>query len=377
MHPVQHLLPHGSVAVSWEIKARPATLSARGDPGLPRVAHGAGAGARHRARGSSAAGSGLSTLISSILVVDLAACGGGIGAHDLLRELLSAQCDHAVECGEMPDKATCMTSRALQNNIALTIVSDIDNGTIRYDASLGAACVDSLRSQGCTPSSLNYFDGFPHGPADSKDPCIQMFSGTIGAEDTCTVDEQCADHGRCSGLSCDPRTSCCNGYCEIRPIVEIGDDCASASCAEDAYCDWSTSRCTSLEFVTSQGGACNYGHACVPPLLCVFRSRWQPDLCVLPANTGEDCRATYGRCIDSRDYCNFDSRTCTRYAAVGESCKGGSCVPYAWCVDDSICVARPGAGQPCSIEIGSPGCIGDLLCVDSKCRIPPAGTACP
>ncbi len=312
-----------------------------------------------------------------VLVCSLAACGGGVSSHDLVNELRSAECDHAVQCNFAPDKASCEASTALNSTDVLTTIAEIDAGLIKYSEDTAGQCIDDIRNEGCSIS------GF----AKIGTSCENLFQGTVANAGACTISEVCVNHGNCQHTdpNCDTSTACCAGTCQVEMTAAIGGDCSTALCPDKAYCDQTTMKCTAQ--LTTAGATCTDFNQCVPPLYCgidITMPTGSMGTCQVPPATGATCNPNlFPNCDDERDYCDTGTMKCTRGVAVGQMCQGAngaSCVGYADCVTPAtggagMCVAKVKIGATC-MSTGGASCLGDGQCTSAACTLPPAGMTC-
>lgn len=300
----------------------------------------------------------------------LAACGGGVSSHDLVNELRSAECDNEVQCGNMPDKASCEAALALNSSDVLTTLADIDSGLIKYSDDTAGQCIDDIRNEGCTASGFAKI-----GPS-----CANLFQGTVANGGACTISEVCASHGSCNHTdpNCDTTTACCAGTCQVEMTAVIGGDCSMATCPDKAFCDQMTMKCATQ--LTTAGATCTDFNQCAPPLYCNADFTMTPIMgtCQVPPATGATCSPnTFPNCDDERDYCDTGTMKCTRAVAVGQACNGtngANCVGYADCVSGT-CVAKVKIGATC-MSTGGATCLGDGQCTSAACTLPPAGMVC-
>lgn len=315
-----------------------------------------------------------------LLLCLVAACGGNdsIAFSDLPDSIIDARCANDVACEAQPDTATCLASNDIDPGEIDSIQNAIDAGTIIYDEDAGAACVDSINSQGCT------FEGFHTG---DDNPCADMFQGTVAAGGACTLDLECESlTAFCEPTDpqCDPDTACCPGTCVDEgggelPDVAIGGTCGdnTGPCVANSYCSFPddvapTGTCKAL--ITTEGAACDSSFAsCSGTMICDLLFA-DPPTCQQPAASGAACdEMDLIPCIDSRDHCS--AGTCTPNVDVGGACPlGFECVGFATCVAGT-CQANPGAGDTCVVD-GEVDCLGVTDCVGGTCQLPPASTVC-
>jgi hypothetical protein len=274
----------------------------------------------------------------------LAGCGtmAKVPVEDLVDEIVTARCDHAIACLDMPDAATCQALRPA-DNILLSIVADIRSGLIAYDPVLGARCVDEIRAKSCGFTGGPYYSDLV-GYTVRVDPCLEMLQGQSPNGGICNENAACAEYGQCFGPACDRSMTCCTGTCTAMPLVGLGAPCASAHCPDDAYCN------------VNDGAPCDRIDSCMPPLTCDFPTHGNMGTCTrVPASAPTPPRVPIGA-------------ACDEAAAV--------CVGWAECLG-GVCVAGLALGATCSATTsGVPTCFGDALCVDSVCTVPQT-TPCP
>jgi len=113
---------------------------------------------------------------------------------------------------------------------------------------------------------------------------------------------------------------------------------------------------------------------CVAGLACVATDP-NPVCAHLPVE-GEQCDSTTMACDLALDYCDRVSGSCVARIPVGGACPlGGGCVRYAYCdVGLGICVAEGALGDRCVANVVA--CLGDLICEQGRCQMPPLGPTC-
>lgn len=308
-------------------------------------------------------------LVGSLLV--FAACGDSVDFDDLPDGLEDARCDALVRCNGIQDSKTCDAAFNLDSADFDTIRTGIKNGTIKYDGDKAAECLDQLGGAGCT------FDGF-----HETNACDGVFTGTVPAGGTCSIDLQCANQGDCQlAGNCDPDTQCCTGTCVAGTIESaIGGPCDDEihECAVNAYCKPGTGQgpgtCAAL--VSGEGTACDALQACANPLYCNINFQTDMGTCKKPAASNAACsRMDLIPCADSRDYCDQTSLTCVRRVAVGGTCSNTlPCVGFSSCISGT-CVADIPLGGACTAD-GGADCAGNLDCISGTCQVPPTGMVC-
>jgi hypothetical protein len=309
-----------------------------------------------------------------LLVFAIGCGGGGIGIDDLPEEIVGAQCDYAVACDLVEDRATCNASVSADSEELRAIQAAVDDGTVKYDSGKAADCADSIGDTNCGFEGLHV-----------EDPCDSVFTGTVPTGGACVIDLQCANGGECVVTgACDPETMCCPGTCmgtvTESPIGGPCDDDMHFCSVTDAYCKPPAAgpgpgTCTAL--IPNLGATCEEIDACANPMYCNLNFQTGAGTCARPAKSGETCvRADILPCDDSRDHCDPTTLKCVRDVAVGATCGAGvQCVGYATCVNGA-CVADIPAGGACMVETGA-DCAGALECIGGVCALEPVdGMTC-
>ena len=302
----------------------------------------------------------------------LAACGGGGGGpgiHDIAASFRTALCKHFAECGVEPDATSCEQASTIDDTESLSVVAEVDAGSISYDAESAQQCIDQLVGVGCDVNALRQLS-FADGPCN-------YLHGNLAAGAACFEDVECADRAPCTATTaCDRSIECCAGTCGApRPASgAIGAVCsANAPCASPGYCKASTGVCTAP--ITTPGAPCDSSpYACAAPQYCNLDFQTHVGTCRSPSASNATCdAATLIPCADERDFCSPTSK-CERKAAIGSSCPTGvHCVDYANCTG-GICVGHPKKGEACTAAGES--CLDALTCTAGTCQLPAAGMVC-
>jgi hypothetical protein len=318
------------------------------------------------------------SLASLVLFASLVtACGGGGGGSGGLTveqyatRVRDIVCRYDVQCGSVPDLASCYTYVDLGQAKA-----DIASGITIYDGKAAAACLDVLdASDGCSLSR-----GLFASAVDAS-VCFQVAKGTLADGATCNADEQCVS-GNCiiNPALCDRGTTCCDGECRpTRVIVAEGGDCSGddAWCGSGLYCDTSATTPTCAKTV-ALGAACT-ASSCAAGSYCLLAEGSTEGVCTLWPKRGEPCtsNSVSPRCDDGRDFCDPATNTCKARPGPGDSCTADAptCLPLSLCDETSQkCVAKSGLGKPCADD---EGCLGQLVCKAGACAAPLPRIVCP
>jgi hypothetical protein len=253
----------------------------------------------------------------------------------------AAHCEAEIQCGWVPSRANC----GEQNHWNFAqLQADIAAGTVVYDGTQAAACLDALYGSPTGTTCLSAFWGakvlLPL-PA----PCRALFKGNVAAGGDCFQSEECAS-GACVKVGT-AYTPCDLGTCGGMPApigsVEIGGACAQDSeCADGAFCD-SLDECAPL---LGLGASCSGAvDRCSPDLECVTTGTTAT--CAKLPGEGADCSSL--RCGQNDHYCQPSTHTCQPRRGVGDSCADdtSACVYWAYCDATSTCKAFKLAGEAC------------------------------
>ena len=327
-----------------------------------------------------------SSRASAALTICALAAGAGCGGsksgpmdlNEALNRINAASCKYQVACGGLPDMATCVAIIQAPGYQA-TVEQDIASGTVKYDATKAAACVDLLErvyGAGCTRSGQVSAGGHSAGTV----ACDGVFAGTVTLGGSCFFSEECMDGAYCQPIdsNCFNFLQCCAGNCVAEPPqVSAGGDCSEGQrCPRGYYCDPALSGGPRTCLATlAEGAACAPEADCAEPLFCDLDPATQTGTCRRPAASGGSCNAAISvpSCDDVRDHCDATTATCTPRGAPGASCADqDSCVSYASC-DGTTCVAAAGLGETCGGANGI-GCLAGLQCPSPgyTCMPPPA-----
>ena len=308
-----------------------------------------------------------------LLAVVLGCGGGGVSVGDLPDKIDDERCDRLVACGGAQDGATCDAATQADLEDYGSVQAGVEDGTIKYDSGAAADCASSFGNTSCN------FPGF-----HQKDPCDDVFQGTVPTGGACVIDLQCANNGNCVyPNNCDPDVMCCTGTCmggTMRTESAIGGPCSDELhfCGTNAYCKSPTNGpgvCTAL--VTNEGAACDELDACSNPMYCNLNFQTGMGTCKKAAASKAACsRMDLIPCADLRDFCDPTSLTCIRDIAVGGACGPGiQCVGYSSCINGT-CVADIPLNGACVADTGA-DCAVDLECIAGKCQLPPVtGMTC-
>lgn len=254
-----------------------------------------------------------------------------------------AQCTHFATCGIFPDKATCLSAELNLSSFGIDegLAGGIYNGHIIYNGSQVKACMDAIAARSCDKTDRTY--------RAIPTECRNFFRGTLMANESCFVNEECISQRCSSGGS---STTCSQGACigDIAPTVapaEIGADCTSGfGCVTGAYCDTSTDTCTALKAAAT---TCTLDQECAYGLACIGNTGTR--VCgTLPA-IGQACN-TNGICRDVGAWCDFNANACKQVGLMGTMCTSDTeCSQYFPCTlatNTSTCTRGPALGQSCS-----------------------------
>jgi len=245
-------------------------------------------------------------------------------------------------------------------------------GKVRYDGTKVRACLDKLKTAGCT------------NPAEPPE-CIAASDGTVPEGGECSMSVECAGGatycqtdgtcpGRCVPLEtaggtcrrdadCAPTLKCSETTQRCFVPAAVGEACEAGApaCQEGIFCIGSDNdagrqgQCRTLTdgFSVGAGEAClQTAPFCEPSLRCVVESFNQATgtgvtRCAQPVASGAPCQLAYP------DVCPGD-----QYCAVASGALTGRCT------------AKPGNGQPCARRTTTeePVCAPGTRCDAGTCR---------
>lgn len=264
-------------------------------------------------------GLGLVAVLSGGLLVG--ACGGSsksdgspgtgpVAEGDFIQKVADAVCGNLSGCcaatGLPYDRAGC------EAYVLGELELDVSPNTT-WDSVAAGRCVDWFVSvaSSCRDSR------------DNREPCQDIYRGTLPEGAPCTASEECADiRGTAATCAYDSVTSMDTCAREIEPIRGRAGDACSSTCSADSC----------VGFGSPEGGAANTICHVEDGLLC---SSVQ-GLCVPPPRLGEACFDYY---CGAGAYCSNVSLVCTATKPNGQSCEfseectGSSCA-------DGICGPR-------------------------------------
>jgi hypothetical protein len=296
-----------------------------------------------------------------------AACGGGGGsgipeAHRE-DEFIATICDALVKCNAYPDVATCESTTS--SNIEGLLLG-VEAGRVEYDGNSAEDCLSFFSN------ALASCEAFGFGEEDES--CDDTFVGLVEVGGTCWYGEECAGDAYCEQDCGD--AECCTGVCTAEPaLAQMGEDCSNKDCVSGSYCGQEPEAETPTCLAPAALGQPCYGFgpdACQGDAVC--DSFGQPGTCFMPGPEEGACGDTpilQIACMRTDNYCDPADSVCKPLIAVGSGCnlELDNCVDYAYCAENSMCMASPGVGEDCVVD-GQPSCLGGLECVSGKCTLP-------
>jgi hypothetical protein len=319
------------------------------------------------------------------------ACGGSsddsggsssIPASDLPSAVAKMQCDLLKKCfGSYFDLAMggedCLTvtTKRMENGSIAQVQASIDAGTVKYDASLAAACLSELGGRSCDALAQR-----------TNDTCDKALTGTLAVGAECSYDFECEGKTYCN------RASGCPGKCTA--LEPAGGSCTRDDACQDGLV------CHSGACVTpaAHGAACEGGSApqCTPSYLCIGSTQTAPGTCrsvseIFNAQSGASCSYQDGTLCASGLSCAYDAAppatgTCTAMVASGAACKvlavPSMCPDGEYCAAgsgalDGTCKPLPGEGQACVQVLGDDTCAAYFRCDNGTCTaLKPNGQSC-
>jgi hypothetical protein len=298
-----------------------------------------------------------------LTVTTVAACDGSgtLSIDDLPARVSQAVCAFEVACGSAPDQATCEAANPIAaDQVLATTIAAVKRGTIAYDGTSAAKCLDAYPGTNCSLTSLT--------TASDLADCDATFRGQVAVGGACVIAAECTGHGPCTQpANC--TQACCVGTCGS-PQVAMGGDCSTsnAGCIDGTFCK--AGVCSAYIPV---GAACVAGDTCASGAACSSAGTCLP----LPAE-GQSCAtAQGGLCDHLDDYCDPVTITCIKRKPAGAACAAPSsedCVTYAPC-QNGVCTPFPTLGQVCDQTAGAT-CLDELVCTADVCTAPAKAVAC-
>jgi hypothetical protein len=315
-------------------------------------------------------------------------CTPSIAIEDFADVAYTMLCEQSMKCeGDiimqmMDDSTECKMFQLATDDFLGAMVDLVNGGTVIYDGEAAYACIEEMRAMNCAE-----YNNAPSGPN-----CDEMFNGTISADASCNMHDECID-GYCSSCTCkafigdsadcsNPGDQCFQGSQCINDIcvpfadwiVENGD-CSNNRdrwCVDGLYCNRDNDKCETLK---TEDATCNddgESNECAFPLGCLKDATGTKvctvitihetltDSCDYDADwcdvfDGLSCAYDYeaeaGTCVNSpiaSEICMVEDATGTLFRS--------DCIPYHYCakptVDatESICVARKALNVACDAD---------------------------
>jgi hypothetical protein len=287
---------------------------------------------------------------------------GSIALADFGAAFDAAYCAPLVPCGVYTSLAACEAAIHFGGTTQIVTAStDVQAGTITYDAAAAGACIAALPTD-CTAIEPFVDTTMPLSPLNLlavTPACAGVFTGRLAAGAACQLSWECPPSaGSCSnaGASC-AGTACCVGICmdgAIPPPYPLGTNCEIAYCLLPGFCG-SSMTCAVLP---GEGESCS-GDLC---------GRLD-DYCQRPASGG-----TTG--------------ICTKRIPIGQTCPmpsigqndpcvlDGGCEPDPANLSTYVCTGQTTLGSPCSGGANDPLCSPWACTADNVCGTPPPGPDC-
>lgn len=254
----------------------------------------------------------------------------------------SAMCQFLVNCGQFPDRSTCLSANlprfsAFAFDVDPHLVETIRAGRARLDTALVSSCLAQIANGTC---------GWSDRAVRTLDRCRDFTIGTLPEGAGCFRNEECISQN-CGGIG----SACAAGTCigDTAPpgdLAAIGEPCVSQfGCVAGAFCNFEASPiCVPLLGEGEPCGSivqCDYGLACTGG----FDAR----VCMRLPGPGEPCPD--GECRDIGTYCS-PSGSCEAVGFEGASCTqsfGQCALAYECDTTTTTCTRGPGAGEMCSM----------------------------
>ncbi|HET9991367.1 MAG TPA: hypothetical protein VFQ65_22710 [Kofleriaceae bacterium] len=279
-----------------------------------------------------------------VLAVLVASCGsdsgGSIGIDDLDNAIIARYCSTYVQCGVMPDEATCQAYFAKLLTANQDVVDAVKAGKVVYHGDKAAQCIDAIGGS-CDRTALL-------GNRTSSAACDAVYDGTVPADGTCALNQECISQV-CTKGTCGTNT-CCMGTCTggTKPVRgAVGATCTGDSDCSLSFCDTTSKQCTAY---LADGATCNSSTQC--------QSAVCSQTCQPLVAEGAAC-TTSSQCKDLADNCNAQ-HVCSKGGAVGAACTSSNdCAAIDRCDATMHCAARPIRGDAC---MNTFDCFDDSYC---------------
>ncbi len=289
---------------------------------------------------------------------DSSVIGDTVPLEDWCNLFVAARCEPA-GCpfeANHPSEACIETTRELCRNETIPLVEiGIADGTVAYDATAAAACLNTISSRSCARRTERLLDHAPD--------CRAVFTGTKALDEDCRA--LGSSEGECGEGYCFRENLVCGGTC--RPWVEDGQPC---DVRQDLLCDPVSSFCDpqteTCRAFGAQGETCRTSAECADGLTCQ-RGEQAMGMCLAPKG--------------DRETCAFSDECGSQTICIGGECRDVPLSPSEVC---SLTIECP-AAHVCGVQGGTmdrcllPASRGEPCSIDDDCEsglyCPPVGMA--
>lgn len=244
--------------------------------------------------------------------------------------IIDAQCKSIFQCpeqldiairvlGRFKDVADCKASFSRLGSLKEDYNDGLEDGRIKYDASLAQACLTKVEAM--ANASICLSEVFEEEDLEELPECEQLFVGQVADGGSCLNDNECSGDLKCNFESGET----CYGVCKADPCD---------ACTDAQYCDelGDTPVCKDRDAL---GAECTYFQAtCVKGASCFFGE----------ADTGK-CIAD--KSIDDDEECDEDAQCksglCSEFTCSPPStppmlgAAGDECNDFLWCQPGLSC----------------------------------------